>query len=996
MAIATSKANLYSDQAAVDQLLEKVAAKVRAQLAAESLKTSNIDAENVDSKDIDAKNAQSVDVQSVDADSFELRKIASDEVCFTGVTPQSVDFEGVNLTVTSAWNTELKEPVLEVPPIAFAGVDIRQMAADGYFQAIAYWLNERLVPQNVYAQVLADELPGRLRVLIEFERAPQAERLARFVCDRLYSLNSDVIEGVHLIVCPLGSAQPAWERSIRIPTATVRAHRKAQQVAAPPITAPPKTLLHESSTSQRARQVVQGQFKFFRAALVCGSAIAALLFGSAAKLIFSHQLSVASITERKDAALPWYGEAAEPDFSQASEVSFRPASRFKGRTVEAALETVAVIPHNAVVNPSDPTVTLLFGGDLSLNNFVFEEASEVDQLFSEIDIYQKADVAMMGLAEPLAYASTSLQEDFHQRTRPQAAKALEAGGIDIVGLASEGTMTYGERGLKETLDNLDRQGIYRVGAGRDQQEAHRPEILEVKGQRIAYLGYNPDALKGADFEKAGVALASSVTRKHIVEDIRAIRPQVDWVVVNYRWGDITASTEESAEEPTDEPVEESPDTSSVDSSKTTEEDASTTASALSTLTAAAPEDWQKSLAHEAVDAGADLVVGYHPSHVQGTEIYRDRAIAYSLGDFTFDSTSAQKHDTTALKVSLRNQQMKVEFLPLTIQDAKLKMATGEHGAEILQTIRKASKTLANPLRFPTVIKAPPTPASKAVVPPQPIDDDTWVIDRGEPVVPLERSEPNTGEADISQPNSASESLSESAMDQSNSSHASEPASNPMMREPEALFAPKADQEALDQQWQDEDLHNQLQDEALLDAWGEKQTDSEPAFTPIPAGTIERQQLGDEPEQVAPLGNAENNTEASSTEDASENQLESSNFEPWQDPFADDFPEDTFEKTASEDSFSENSLSGASLSEDSLEERIPEDSLPEGLSSEDSPSKDLLSENIPVEDSLSEVPVVNNPAQDTAQDTAEETESDTVPTTESVSADPLELTFEPST
>ena len=129
------------------------------------------------------------------------------------------------------------------------------------------------------------------------------------------------------------------------------------------------------------------------------------------------------------------------------------------------------------MTPSDPTVTLIFGGNLSLNNFVFEDSSEVDRLFSNIDIYRNADVAMVGLGEPLAYASTSLQEDFHQRTRPQVTNALKSGGIDIVGLASEGSMTYGTRGLNETLDNLDRHGIYRVGAGRNEKEAHRPEIF---------------------------------------------------------------------------------------------------------------------------------------------------------------------------------------------------------------------------------------------------------------------------------------------------------------------------------------------------------------------------------------------------------------------------------------------------------------------------------------------------------------------------------------
>ncbi|MEO0519610.1 MAG: CapA family protein, partial [Cyanobacteria bacterium P01_A01_bin.116] len=551
----------------------------------------------------------------------------------------------------------------ETPPqgfTGFAGLDVRQLAAEGYFQAIAYWINEPLIPQNVYAQVLADEVPGRLKILVEFERAPQPKRLIRFVCDRLYKLNSNVIEGVHLIARALGAAKTDWEQSIRIPTALQRVERpqKVQPSSA-------SQLAYESSRTQVARQVMRSQFKFFRAALVSGAAAAAFLFGGFTELVLSNRLPATGQNPAPQKTIPWYGDTADADFAPvttaqtATPVSFRPASRFKSRTVEAALETVAVSPHDAVQNPSDPTITLLFGGELSLKHFKFDAADDLDHLFSDIEIYEQADVAMVGLAEPLANASTSLQEDFYHRTRPQAVQALKTGGIDIVGLAGDGSLTYGSHGLNETLTNLDRQGIYRVGAGRNQQEAHRPEILEVKGQRIAYLGYNPDALKGAKAEKAGVALTTSKDRQHIIEDIKAIRSQVDWIVVNYRWADALETLEDTLEEK----IKDVP--------------------ALPSL----PEDWQKSLAREAVDAGADLVVGYHPNKIQGAEIYHDRAIAYSLGDFVFQEDPLKDHDTAALRVSLRNQQMKVEFLPITIQESKLQMATGEKGAAILKTIR---------------------------------------------------------------------------------------------------------------------------------------------------------------------------------------------------------------------------------------------------------------------------------------------------------------------
>ena len=578
----------------------------------------------------------------------------------------------------------------------FAGLNVQQLAAEGYFQAIAYWLNEPLVPQNVYAQVLVDKVPGCIKVLVEFERIPQPHRLLKFVCNRIYKLNSNVIEGIYLVARQVGSAQTKWEQRIRIPTAGQRrlknsstsqsedlTHASAKQASATRDAAAenhisPK-LVHESSRSKVAREVVRSQFKFFRAALISGSATAAFLFGGLTELILSERLRSSDATESAPVVAPWYDEAP----TSATEVAFRASQRAE-RTVEASLETVAVIPHDEVAEPNDPTVSLVFGGELGLNDFIFEEAESLDRLFSDLTIYQQADVAMVGLSEPLANASTSLQEDFYHRTRPQAVQTLKAGGIDIVNLASEGTLTYGTRGLDETLITLDRQGIYRVGAGRNQQEAHRPEILEVKGQRIAYLGYNPEAMKAAKDDKAGVAHTNSKEREHILEDIRAIRPQVDWVVVNYRWGDVLGQ------------------------GKIDEGAAKLGAANLNSAVdfAAIPEAWQQSLAHDAVDAGADLVVGYHPSQMQGAEIYRDRAIAYSLGDFVFGEAPLEDHDTAALRVSLRNRQMKIEFLPVSVRDSQIQMATGEQGTAILQGIRKASKTFDQPLRFPVVLKAP--------------------------------------------------------------------------------------------------------------------------------------------------------------------------------------------------------------------------------------------------------------------------------------------------
>ncbi|NEP63391.1 MAG: CapA family protein [Symploca sp. SIO2G7] len=283
----------------------------------------------------------------------------------------------------------------------------------------------------------------------------------------------------------------------------------------------------------------------------------------------------------------------------------------------------------------------------------------VGKVLEDISAFQEADVAMVGLGNSLATADTSLQENYLERTRPEAVDALRQGGIDIVSLSGDQTMEFGRQGLTETLEALDSAGIYRVGAGRDYQEARRPEILEVKGQRIAYFNYAPNSNDKAMTGRAGLNIQA---RKDIVEDIAALRPAVDWVVVNYRWyGDLDVE----------------------------------------------PNEQQVNLSRAAIDAGADLVVGYHSHQLQGAELYKSRPIVYSLGDFIFQDAPLDNHDTVALRVSLRQKQMKVEFLPISVREARPQPASGKTARTILKTVREASAALSSPLQFPAILEAMP-------------------------------------------------------------------------------------------------------------------------------------------------------------------------------------------------------------------------------------------------------------------------------------------------
>ena len=51
-----------------------------------------------------------------------------------------------------------------------------------------------------------------------------------------------------------------------------------------------------------------------------------------------------------------------------------------------------------------------------------------------------------------------------------------------------------------------------------------------------------------------------------------------------------------------------------------------------------PEEYQRQIGKQCIDAGADLVIGSHPHVLQGIEYYNGKPIVYSLGNYVFGSS----------------------------------------------------------------------------------------------------------------------------------------------------------------------------------------------------------------------------------------------------------------------------------------------------------------------------------------------------------------------
>ncbi len=66
-----------------------------------------------------------------------------------------------------------------------------------------------------------------------------------------------------------------------------------------------------------------------------------------------------------------------------------------------------------------------------------------------------------------------------------------------------------------------------------------------------------------------------------------------------------------------------------------------------------------------IDAGADMVIGHHPHVVQNFEIYKNKLIFYSLGNFVFDQYwSSETQEELALGTIMQENRIKVYLFPM--------------------------------------------------------------------------------------------------------------------------------------------------------------------------------------------------------------------------------------------------------------------------------------------------------------------------------------------
>jgi poly-gamma-glutamate synthesis protein (capsule biosynthesis protein) len=208
----------------------------------------------------------------------------------------------------------------------------------------------------------------------------------------------------------------------------------------------------------------------------------------------------------------------------------------------------------------------------------------------------------------------------HSRLDPRFASIFGDCGFDVVSVASNHAMDWGEEALLDTIGLFRSRGVAVVGAGRNLREARRPAVVERNGVRVAVLAYCSILQNGyaAGPDRAGIAPLRAHTYYEPFDYQAGVPPRV--VTVPYE-EDLAGMVEDIAE---------------------AKQSAHVVVLSLHWGIHFIPRivaDYQPAIARAAFAAGADLILGHHAHTPKAIGVLDGKVCFYSLSNFIMSSTA---------------------------------------------------------------------------------------------------------------------------------------------------------------------------------------------------------------------------------------------------------------------------------------------------------------------------------------------------------------------
>lgn len=253
-----------------------------------------------------------------------------------------------------------------------------------------------------------------------------------------------------------------------------------------------------------------------------------------------------------------------------------------------------------------PQISVIVVGDIMLGRTVMTTSLDGGDLvypFRKVaDKLKGADLVFANLENPVITNCPRSTTGTIFCADPRMLQGLVFSGIDVVTLANNHTLNHGQKGLDETVKEVENYGIQTTGRS-------NLVVKMIGDTKFGFLGFEKSQQSNPKLNSSERELISTANSK------------VDILIIGMHWG-------------------------------------------VEYQNKALPG--VRALARVLIDLGADVVVGSHPHWVQNIEYINGVPIYYSLGNFVFDQPwSEETKKGLAVKLIFENNKfVKDEKMPI--------------------------------------------------------------------------------------------------------------------------------------------------------------------------------------------------------------------------------------------------------------------------------------------------------------------------------------------
>jgi len=202
-------------------------------------------------------------------------------------------------------------------------------------------------------------------------------------------------------------------------------------------------------------------------------------------------------------------------------------------------------------------------------------------------------------------------------------------GFTLFSQANNHALDFGKQGLKESGQAIEKFGMNWFGDPLNKNL--NSFTTTIRGQKITFIGYHQFSPQGFDIT---------------LNEIQSAKKNSDFVVVYPHWG------MEYNQEVTETQIKN---------------------------------------AYAFIDAGADVIIGSHPHVIEPIEIYKNKAIFYSLGNFIFDQDSVgPTSEGLSVGIAITPQKISYYLFPLDIRNAQASLMSYDRRSKVLSDIAERS------------------------------------------------------------------------------------------------------------------------------------------------------------------------------------------------------------------------------------------------------------------------------------------------------------------